>query len=518
LWKHLLDRIDPEVKLHVIDFSEVIDIIFRNDDIKKLDMNKMRSFTLINEKYDFEGLFMKLLAKTNMNVKIFVLPQYKRHFKHVVDEFNRHFQKSIQSKRSHIRTNYGYQKRWVYNGIINFKHVISTPRVMKLADYNFDNSVALLVGAGPSLSYEFEKLKELSQQNNCYIFALGSAYRALLKHGVKADMIFTYDPTDMNQEVLSAYHEQEVDVPICFGSSVGFESIRKVNYENAYHMMISQDYFGRYLLGTPPEEVANDAPSVTMIALQMIRKIGFKHVVFVGQNFSYLDQKIYADGIHYERFEKVKIVSKSTVENVFGEEVATSSSFKQMLDILEQFVDVYADMSFVNTTKGGAKIKGAPYKALEDIVFEEYEKPVLIKEAIGPNDYDLGMAKSRFDDLMQERDQFIELLNNGIELIMKLRKQLDRGSIKNASILVQLEQNYNKMTKNLFFNVLISKLDRSYINIFESSIVEINRENDLTKKSNMIYSKMSTVYALFKKDVEELNKLFLYILEYIKWE
>jgi hypothetical protein len=128
------------------------------------------------------------------------------------------------------------------------------------------------------------------------------------------------------------------------------------------------------------------------------------------------------------------------------------------------------------------------------------------------------MAKSRFDDLMQERDQFIELLNNGIELIMKLRKQLDRGSIKNASILVQLEQNYNKMTKNLFFNVLISKLDRSYINIFESSIVEINRENDLTKKSNMIYSKMSTVYALFKKDVEELNKLFLYILEYIKWE
>jgi hypothetical protein len=518
MWETLLRRVNKEVKLHIVEFNEVMDIMLDNSSVKGIDFSKLNSLSIIDDKFNFTSLYSIVMEKTNMNFKVFVLPQYKRIFKDEIQKFYDDFKKVIENKRKSIHTNRGYQKRWIFNSILNFKHVISTPRFLDLQEVDFDNSVAILVGAGPSLSRDIELIKELSEKKRCYIFAIGSAYRALAKHNIKMDMIFSYDPTELNADVLSEYYEKEIDAPICFGSSIGFEAIKKVDYKKAFHLLTSQDYFSMYLLEGKESEIVLDAPSIVVIAVQALIKVGFSKIIFSGQNLAYLNEQNYADGIVYKRLEGTSYKSELEIKDVFDNNVATTAGYKMTLRILEDYIAMHKQVDFINTTYGGAAIKGAPYKALSDIDMDMFDQKVDLLEMGADDYYNVSNAKERFEHLLKERDEFMKLLSDGFKLIYDVKEGLDKKRFKDLSLLVALEKNYNMMTKNIYFKVLMSKMERSYINIFESGVVEINRQENILKKYELVYNKMGTLYSLFKKDDVDVINLFKYINQYIVWE
>lgn len=510
--------IDPEIKLHLIEFSEVMNIMLDHYNLKKVAFHKIDNIALINNKSNLGPFLNKLLTKTNLNIKLFVLPQYRRIFNEKVNEIEEALKKVLEDKRGFIRINQAYQKLWVYNSIINFKHVISTPKFLDLEKEDFGNSIALIVGAGPSLGRDLEKIKQLSESKKCYIFPIGSAYKALVKKGIKADAIFSYDPTELNEDVLMEYYEKNLDVPICFGSTIGFKAIRKVDYSKAFHVITSQDYFGKYLIEGEKHDIVLDAPSVAVIAMQSLVKIGFKNIVFAGQNLAYLDKQNYAEGIDYKRLEGKKYESKMTVKDVFGKDVYTMVGYTVTLNVMENFIKNNKDVNFVNTTYGGAAIEGAPYQPFEDVSFDGYDLKKDLLQCVSSKPYDLVSAKKRFDFLLAERSKMIKLLDEGFKLLYHVKEKMDADNLEDLKLLAALEANYNAMTKNHYFDVLLSKLDRNYLNAFESSVIEINRESDIMTKYSMVYKKMGTLFSLFKRDDKDVYNLFEYITKYITWE
>lgn len=517
-WRLLLNEVDSEVKVHIIEFTEVIDIMMRNGNLKKILFNKMSSLTLIDDKFDTKNILSKVMSKTNTNIKVFVLPQYERIFKKEIEQFYSLLKGIIADKRSTIKTNQGYQKRWIYNSIINFKHVISTPKFLDLEAFDFSNASAIIVGAGPSLSQELDLLKKLSDQGHCYIFALGSAYRALVRNDIRIDALFSYDPSQLNADVLSEYFENNMNIPICFGSSIDFDSIRKVSYDKAFHLVTSQDYFSSYLLEGVQKDIVVDAPSVVVIALQALTRIGFKNIVFVGQNLAYLNERNYAEGIDYKRLSNKSYKSELMIKDVFGNDVSTMKGYKTTLDVMEAFINQHPNIKFTNTTFGGAAISGAPYMPLSGITFNHFDEILNLIEIVPKADYDLIDSKRRFEELLEERKKFIDLLHEGFQLIYEVKEGNDNNTHKDLNLLASLEKVYNMMTENMYFKILISKLDRNYLNIFESNVISINRENDINKKYDLIYNKMGTLFTLFKKDDKDIFKLFNYITSYIVWE
>lgn len=516
--KELLNRVDSKIKLYVIEFKEVFDILLNQESVKKIKFNKIDNFTLIDINYDLRAILYKMFTKSNMNLKIFVLPQYKRLFEKQVENFYKSIKEVVASKKSNITTNQGYQKLWIYNSIINFKHVISTPNFMDLKKNDFSNSMALIVGAGPSLNFEIERLKEISKNKSCYIFAIGSAYKALIKHNINIDAIFSYDPTPLNADVMAEYHEKKLNVPVCFGSSISFEAIRQVDYKKAFHLIISQDYFGQYLLEDEKRTVVSDAPSVVVIAIQALAEIGFKNIAFIGQNMAYLDGKNYSTGIEYDRLKDTKYNSDLLIKDVFGNEVSTMSGYVLTRDIIEKVIKQIHTVKFTNTTYGGAHIEGAPYLPLNELELENYDMSKLLTDICSENDYDLKRAKDKFNRLADERIKFNDLLEQGFKGILEIKEMLEGNSVRDAYLIVSLQEIYNEMCKNDYFKVIISKLDRNYINFFESGIVEINREKSLKIKYEMLFKKMGTLFSLFKKDDAKVNELFAYILKWINWE
>jgi hypothetical protein len=514
----LTKRVGPHIKLHIIEFREVFKLLMDNVSLSKVSFERISSLTLVGESPDMRAAFDRLIAKSNMNTKVFVLPQYTRHLHNQVEAFTTAFKEVVSAKKSLMNVNLNYQKLWIYNSIINCKHVISTPKFLALKEYDFKDSIALIVGAGPSLSYEFERLRELSKNDNVYIFSIGSAYKALSKQGIKSDMLFSYDPTPLNKDVLSEYFEQKYDYPICFGSSIGYESIVKLNYEKAYHILTSQDYFSNYLLEGRNSEIVSDAPSIVVIALQALLKIGFKNIGFVGQNLAYIDEKNYADGINYERTANKKFRSNLTVKNVFGIDVYTNDGYLRTKKIIESVIKQVNDTHFFNTTYAGAEIVGAPYIPMNEVDFSVYKKRQSLDLDLSVNDYDLEAASKRFNHLKEERLEFRKVLLEGFKALIEIDEMLKSGKVKNADLIFKMQDLYNSLCDMDYFKILMSKMDRSYINIFESGIIEINRERNLVKKYELLYKRMGTVLTLFKRDDEKVHELFEYLTKWKVWE
>ncbi len=393
LLEEVTSRVDKNTKLHIIEFKEVFRLLVENVSLTKVAFEKVTSLVLYDENTNMRAIFERMTTKSNMSMRVLVLPQYERHLKKQVEAFTSVFKRTLDDKKRSMVVNKSYQKIWIYNSIINFKHVLSTPKFMSLHKYDFQESVALIVGAGPSLSYEVDRLKEITKRENAYVFPIGSAYKALANEGIGMDMLFSYDPTPLNKDVLNEYFEQKYEVPLCFGSSISYESVKRMDYDNAYHILTSQDYFSSYLLEGTNREIVMDAPSIVVVAIQALLKIGFKKFIFVGQNLAFLDKKNYAESITYERTKNITYESDMVVKDVFGNDIYTVIGYSKTKDLLENLISQLNGIEFINTTYGGADIKGAPYVPLNEIDFSKYRK---IKEFdIGrvDNNYDLHGAK-----------------------------------------------------------------------------------------------------------------------------
>ncbi len=70
----------------------------------------------------------------------------------------------------------------------------------------------------------------------------------MIYHDIYPDAATTYDPGKFNHNVFTKIKEEGIaDIPMIFGSSVGYETI--MNYPgNKYHMITSQDTVSAYYL------------------------------------------------------------------------------------------------------------------------------------------------------------------------------------------------------------------------------------------------------------------------------
>ena len=100
-----------------------------------------------------------------------------------------------------------------------------------------------------------------------------------------------------------AYNQEKItDIPLIFSSSVGFEVLQNYPGTSLLHMITSQDTISSYLLkldNNTQLDGVKDAPSIAVVTIQLLYKLGFNPIILVGQNLAYADNKHYAEGISY---------------------------------------------------------------------------------------------------------------------------------------------------------------------------------------------------------------------------
>lgn len=461
---------------------------------------------------------------TKGQVQFIYLPHYEQKYRTSIQFIQNDLKTYLSDYKSSISADLSLQRSWTLNAVKNFPYLLSTkPFLMHEENSNLtDDDVAYLVAAGPSLSLEKEKLKYIRENYLGHIFSVGSAINALISYGIEPHATFAYDPSPQQYLVTKRLKElSETNTKFIFGSTVGHQSLEEYPHE-LRHIIMSQDYLSPHLLKRESSidiPVIWDAPSIAVVALQTLIRLGYKKIVFVGQNLGYSGEYRYAEGIDYD-FSPSLITEEQKEQAIYttdteGREILTNESFESMKQQLELHISYYPKVQFINTTRGGAHIKGTKYQTLEEVIEQIPAKSKLPEIFDTDLDYDYSYAKKQlihFEKFAKELEQDVRL---AMDSLIMIARQMDKASdVELEKLFGVFDKSYAKIERNYFYQFVVKSMLRVQFEQLETYVAEVKNELNYKRKSvvivdafntylNVIYQHYLYIYPHFEQMKEE---------------
>lgn len=454
----------------------------------------------------------------DQDVFIVILPSYERIFLEQTKLFIETFRNVVFRKKDYIISGKIFAKRMAINGILNIPKIIESPNILEGHNGMFVGKPAVLVAAGPSLNDEYENLRNIKEKGLAYIFAVGSAVNALLAQDIIPDGVFSYDGSILNTQVFQKIIEENLyQIPLIFGSTIGFETLQKYPGKVA-NFIVRDDYIIDTFLKRKDGgnfTYINRFGSISTLTLQVLLNVGFSPVVLVGQNFGYRADQFYAKGIQYIKSELVEEQKKTAVTtiDVYGNEILCSRVHIKMKTEMEELIKQLKTTNVINTTKGGAKIEGTHFIEMNEVINNYLHTPFTVKdkwiEELRDNisfDYDhfskiLNGILNSFNDLRVICNRFDQLLE-------EMKKSSESKNYR------QLEICFNK------FDKLFDRLQRNTLNIrivqamnhLEYQMIlkmfeEMRLETDAVKKAKRVVTQFGAYLKSILEDMDSLKPL-----------
>lgn len=234
---------------------------------------------------------------------------------------------------------------------------------------DLDKIPAIIVAAGPSLDKNIHDLKKA--KGKAFIIAVDTALNPLAKADIIPDISVTVDP---HKPIMLFRDEKMTRVPLVF-SLTSNSKIKTVHqgiriYQNDIDSMLNK-YFRQFEKNTAFLETGG---SVAHDAFSLAQILGFKTVIFVGQDLAYPDDREHSEKVYNNSSaNNIKNSKKEffEVEDIYGGKVKTEYNMNQYRLWFEQAVTSYPEIKFIDATEGGAKKKGMEILTLEEAIERE---------------------------------------------------------------------------------------------------------------------------------------------------
>jgi len=488
-------RTNPDTKFSIYEPNdEVLHAYLANAKLNALPLHNLgRIFTGTNES-DITNELQRLLQSSKGVLQIIMLPVYEKIYGPQMGTIMESVLDSLKEKKSSLATNITFQKRWTINSIKNFPTVLKTPNILHDIDKNtFEGKPAIIVAAGPSLNEEFENLRYIKDNGLAYIFSVGSAINSLIEHGIHPDAACTYDPTERNQLVIQRIKDENItDIPLVFGSSVGFETL-DVYPGKMLHMITSQDTISPQLLvATQSIDIVMDAPSIAVVTFQLLNQLGCNPIVLVGQNLGYQDNKRYASGIDYDFVENELSEQEQkatlTVKDVYGEDIQTDEGFNQMRQQLELHIQMATGKEVINTTKGGAHIEGTTFIHLNELISGSLTTQVVQQEWFDKsNQYDIKITSKKVGIISLAEKECSGILENSFNQLKRINTAIQLRQSKNMeNRFIEFDKEFDKLKRNIFYKCFLEPMVRVEFDFLSEESQRVRFEKDGLKKAKVI--------------------------------
>ncbi|NGX28803.1 MAG: hypothetical protein K940chlam1_00990 [Candidatus Anoxychlamydiales bacterium] len=243
----------------------------------------------------------------------------------------------------------------------------------------FRNKPAIIVGAGPSLNYSFDKLKKL--QNQALIIAGGSAITCLSQQNILPHLGVIIDPNE--EEYQRMKDSLAFEVPIVYSTRVNFGVFNTFNSPLGYIKAGIGGFFelflenelkisGKHLVSERDEK----ALSVTTVSLMMAKLFGCNPIILDGVDLAYSENKQYAlDIVDSNQIdttrEDISEKPKATLDKM-SNKVFTNLKWEIEKDWISTFAKMSKKIKFINAAKTGLKIDN-----VKDLSYEKIEKKYL---------------------------------------------------------------------------------------------------------------------------------------------
>ncbi len=450
------------------------------------------------------------------SVLIIDFPSYKNVFSERYEHFFTAFETAVNERRSAVNVTSAFEKRWTLNSMKNLKAVLSSPNIILEKKNYFVDQPAVLVAAGPSLEEEIDNIRYIKENGLAYIFSAGSAVNTLVDFHVHPHAACSYDPSPKNQVVFQKLIDENiVDIPLIFGSTIGYETLAKYPGPK-FHMLTKPDHVSPFYLRSKSEiqlDTINDAPSISVVVLQLLKLLGFNPIILVGQNLAYKDNKQHAEGLNYSNavLDPKQLNDALEIEDIYGNKVFSNPSFNRMRMQMEIYISMYKDIQIINTTRGGARIKGTAFKSLDDVIRDTLQDRVVDENWLclkGLN-YEADYLVNQYTTMKQDHEKLDNLIEKLNYLLYKINKQAENLGFRQMDhIFTALENAYSQLKQNAFLNTFIMPMNQIADQILQRSIVNINLEKDNYKKAKMTAAEFGEFIYSCENDIQMITPIF----------
>lgn len=357
-----------------------------------------------------------IMWENTQNVSYITLPNYDKLYLEKYKGFLVAFSDFLNIKTIDRNTSFYFSKMWTNNLFRNMKNIFYSYNLYDFKE-KFKDKTIVLVSAGPSLDKNVEFLKEI--KGKILIVAVFRAVKVLLKYGIVPDMAVTIDGKQTGME------ETMYNIPIIYCGLSSYSLLENHTGRKIF-MNINVDRYSKELFKKYNKNILEilTGGSVACVSTDIIRKIGAKRIILIGQDLAYSNNKRHAEGIDtklvYVNPENKKFIQ---VDNIYGEKVLTTRVLRSYIVWFEQYISEHKDVEFIDATEDGALIKGTKIMTLKEAIdkykiddnideilnevynkgtiFDDYEKDIISKEFIN--------AKPTFEKLEQLVDEAIEI-------------------------------------------------------------------------------------------------------------
>lgn len=275
------------------------------------------------------------------------------------------FARQVEFRRKLFGTAVVDAELWQRNTFENLPQLISAPDVAALRGA-FAGRAMVIVSAGPSLDESIEFVR--SVRANALIVAVNSSYRALRHAGIVPHLVFAADPREFTARGFEGVPVDEtwlVTTPIVEPSVPRMFGSRCLTWSGS-NLLFSEV---RRRCGLAPGTQLIEQGTVSACAVDLAVVVGCEKVCFVGQDLavrsdgrSHVSDSFYAD----IQSNQVDVTQCRMLPGNVLPEVPVEEKLYVYLKTFEQLIAARPGLQFLNTSRLGARLVGAPYADFED--------------------------------------------------------------------------------------------------------------------------------------------------------
>lgn len=441
------------------------------------------------------------------SLEVINIPFYEKIYKNIILEIEKHLIDTVKGKRTNLVTFQIYSIEWMKNIFNNLKYIKKSYSVDFLKG-RYPSTPAIIVGSGPSLSYDIDLLKQL--KHKAIIIAAGSSTQALLAANLEPDIIVSMDGGEANYK---AFHLLDThNIPFIF-APILYRGILNEKHNFISYALLNLDPITPRLLGnTEKQTVFSSHYSVTGLCIQLACFMGCPKVIFTGQDLSFPSGQYYHTNIDHEDklLTDARLKQADTVvPNVSGGTNPINHVMYVTLKDIEKLLERFEGIDFINSSRNGAEIQGAKFIPLEllqlDTLCKRKDDEIKSLFVFSPDE---NNKEQEVIDLKIKSDfREINQLKRVVSSVVKHFKSLEGRALSskekkdNSDIITGT---WDKIANNQMFHIYVGYGLNSILYAKGRYIKEIQNILDVSEKFDMIVQHIGPLTQIIDRYLEEL--------------
>lgn len=344
----------------------------------------------------------------------------------------------------------------------------------RLAEEDLSDVPAIIVAAGPSLNKNVQELKRA--KGKALILVVDAALRAVVNAGITPDLGITIDarvPERFFEGInISAF-------PFVF-EAISKEDIVRQHTGKHFYDDFPCNIIAKIVMEKKKyclEEIPTGG-SISTSAFSLVKALGFKKIVFIGQDLAFTGGQTYNSGLKMEQKEDEQYQKKRVIVQVKGNDGTMLDTDYQM-DMYRKWIEneilkLPEDITVINATEGGAKIEGAKVMTLKEVIdscTKEIDFEKLLQEV------PLAFSEEERQDIIndiKEEPKHLEEVKENIKRATEVAEQLEQ-----ASKYDDVEEQKKLLTEFGNFNEEIQKEPVQDLLLYYNSEIEFSLGDDV---------------------------------------